>query len=70
MPIPVGNTVFSWTQKQAYDLQQAASKLKIFYEEWASLTSAQKTGLKNRANSVIDTVISELDDIKVAVSGL
>lgn len=70
MPIPDGENAFTWLQRQVHDLQVDANKLKVFYTEWASLTNAQKNGLKLQVSNRIDSVIAELGDIKTAITGL
>lgn len=70
MPIPEGHTAFTWTRAQASKLVVATERLKVFYSEWASLTGAQKTGLKNQAVAVLDSVVAELTDIRSSITGL
>lgn len=70
MPIPPGHDAFSWTRVQAALLNKEVDRAKIFFEEWANLTPAQKTGVRNRASNTIDTVTAELTDIKSTINGL
>lgn len=70
MPIPIGQTVFTWVHKQCHDMSTESIRLKTFYEEWANLTAGQKTGLRNRVVAKIDAVVAELADIKTAITNL
>ena len=70
MAIPQGENAFTWAKKQTYDLSLALARLNVYYENWSDLTAGQKTVVRNRASTVLGTVITELQAVRDAVDGL
>ena len=71
MAIPIGYNAFTWARKQASTIGLQSQRAQFIYEDlWASMTTAQKNGVKNSINNTIDSVVSELNSLKTDVNNL
>jgi len=51
------------------ELNESSHKIRIYAEDWATLPTSVKSGLKTYTNGVIDTAITDLTNLKTDISG-
>ena len=68
--IPQGYDMFTWFNQIVGDLSLTNMKLQTYYEDWASLPTAVKTGIKSRVINKIDEAITRLTDLKTDVNAI
>lgn len=67
--IPEGQRLFDVVNESLHTMLDKMTRLQVYLDDWATLTNAQKNGIKNRVSSEIDARISMLNDLKTYING-
>lgn len=70
MAIPAGYTIDTWFGEILNECHITQADLSVIRKYWSSLTSAQKTSLKNTFKGVIDTTVTRLNALKSDIDAL